>query len=311
MRFNIITNISNGAGLQRDYELIRGMLEKMGHKVTGVQFDQTAQFPPEHGVDVNIFMEIITPQIFSAAQQNWFIPNSEWYFPCWDGCLNSIGLVLCKTRDCLNIWNRKVGNRAKYLGFESNDFFNPQTKRIPEFLHMAGKSETKNTATVTEAWKTYKIPYPLTVVAFKPEIVRHCTGIQNVKHITRLTNEEVADYMNRFQFHIMPSKYEGYGHYIHEAMSCQGVVLTTDAAPMNDFAGIPKELLIPVQRKEAVRAAYFNHVSPLGVAAAVRKAMELSPIAIEELGNRARIGFLSEREQFRKTFETLVRNGGR
>jgi hypothetical protein len=44
---------------------------------------------------------------------------------------------------------------------------------------MAGKSETKNTAAVMEAWRQYPLP-PLTVIAWKPNIARNCKGVPNV-----------------------------------------------------------------------------------------------------------------------------------
>lgn len=303
--FNIISNNTNGAGLERDFKLLRGMLESYGCTVYGHMFNDLTM---PRRTDVSIYLEVIAGHTLNQARENWLIPNSEWYFAnLWDQFLPKISRVLCKTKDCLDIWTKKVGNKATYIGFESNDFLRPDIQRRPHFLHMAGKSETKNTQAVTDAWRQYKLPYPLTLVAFKPNIVQMCRNIPYATHITRLTDEQVITFMNEHLFHIMPSKYEGFGHFLHEALGTGGIVVTTNAPPMNTFPGIPKELLIPVSKVVPMRAAVFNEVTPLHVAEAVHRAAALSPEKIRELSDQARAGFLSDREFFRATFETLAK----
>lgn len=305
--FNIITNLTNGAGLQRDYELLKRLLESYGHKVTGTMFNAVAPTFRRH--DVNIFLEVVTPQWIQYASENWIVPNTEWWYPCWDPFLPRINKVLLKTQDALRLWIKKIGpQRCRFIGFESNDFYVPDIPRQPIFLHMAGKSETKNTMAVTAAWRHEKLPYPLVAVAFKPEIVRLCQNIPNVTHVERYTDAEVIQAMNECRFHIMPSKYEGFGHYIHEAVGCGGIVITTDAPPMNEFDGIGRELLIPVERKlpRLKAGAVFNEVSPRAVADAVHKAAALSEERIAEIATAARAAFLADREYFRAQFKELA-----
>lgn len=302
--FNIVTNIVNGAGLQRDYLLLRGLLESYGHQVTGTMFNDANPTFRQH--DVNIFLEVIRPEHMRFARRNWVMPNSEWWYPEWEPCLRGMELVLCKTPDAYAIWNAKVGQRAVYTGFESNDFYRPDVKRVPEFLHMAGKSETKNTAAVMAAWRNYNLPYKLTAVAFKPEIVKLCTGVPNVMHVERYTDEQVIQKMNECIFHIMPSKYEGFGHYIHEAIGCGGVVVTTDAAPMNQFGGIPKEVLIPVASVQPRLAARFNLVSADHIAQQVHRAARMTPERIAEIHTQGRAAFLTERNFFRNVFQSIA-----
>lgn len=301
--FNISTNLSNGAGLQRDYELMRRMLESYGHTVNGLMFNDYQQpIPP---CDITICLEVIEAR--QLGKVNWFVPNSEWYYPCWNGQLGRFSKFLCKTQDAYNIWCKKVGAaRCVYIGFESLDFCNRDVIRTPKFLHMAGKSETKNTAAVCEAWKKHNLPYDLTVVAFKPEIVRFTEGVPNCRWIERLTDAEVAHAMNEHLFHVMPSKYEGFGHYIHEAIGCYGLVITTDAAPMNQFNGIARELLIPVVKKEVRLEAFFNIVSADGVAEAVRRAAALPADIRNTLMDNARAAFLQDRDAFRKNFAEVA-----
>lgn len=303
--FNLITNLNNGAGLERDYRLLRSLLEAHGHRVTGTQFNSPNPAFTRH--DVNIFLEVVTPEWLPFARENWIVPNSEWWYPAWDHVLPQVSHVLCKTQDCLRIWSRKAGAaKCRFIGFESDDLYSPEIIRKPAFLHMAGKSETKNTAAVMEAWKNHALPYPLTVVAFKPGIAALCMNVPNVTHVERLTEADVAAYMNEFEFHIMPSKYEGFGHYIHEAIGCGGLVITTDAPPMSEFNGIAKELLIPVGRREQRLEAFFNLVSPSQVADRVHAAAQLSVERKAQIHNQAREAFLSDRAAFRAAFEAVL-----
>lgn len=310
MKFNLLSNIKNGAGLERDYRLLRRILEEKGHTVEGIMFDQPAPYPR---ADVNIWLEILpspswglTAEAIDAAPRNWVIPNPEWWYAdIWDKFLPRFEKVICKTKDCLRIFEQKAPGRCIFTGFESLDLYEPETERQPTFLHMAGKSETKNTAAVMMAWRLYSLP-PLTVVAFKPTIAEKCKGVPNVVHIERLTEEQVRGMMNRHLFHIMPSKYEGFGHYIHEAIGCGGLVLTTNASPMKDFNGIAPELLIPANGWTGMRTAHAWQVTPMAIAQTVRRAAELSKERREQISSWARFSFLSDRENFRKAFGELV-----
>lgn len=304
-QFAVCTNLTNMAGLERDYLLIRGLLESYGHTVHGVMFNQPNS--QRSRVDVNIFLEVIADFQVNLAKQNWFIPNSEWYYPCWDRYLPRFNKIICKTKDCYDIWCKKVGaHKCVYTGFEANDFFRPEMPRERIFLHMAGKSETKNTQKVMDAWRIHKIKHPLIAVAFKPSIMAMCKGIPNVTHVERYTDAQVIEQMNRCMFHIMPSKYEGFGHYIHEAIGCGGTVLTTNAPPMNTINGIDRSTLIQVEHEEIRLAAKFYHVSAEQIAHVVNRTAEVSEEWYTENSANARAAFLSDREFFRETFKKVV-----
>lgn len=300
MTYNLISNITNGAGLQRDTELLRRMLEAAGHKVTCTMFNESAPTFRPH--DVNVFLEVVNPSWVRYAKENWLVPNSEWWGTCWESTVPSFSKVLCKTRDCYDIWQRKVGGRAIYIDFEANDFYQPDIVRQPVFLHLAGKSETKNTAAVMVAWRDFRLPYKLVVSAFKPNIVALCRNIPNVVQVDRFDEQQTIRMMNECQFHIMPSKYEGFGHAIHEALGCKGIVVTTDAPPMRDFSGIQRSLLIPSTKTPRNHLTPFYDVTGAAVAQAVHNAARLYPDQLVAMGDDARTGFLADRDFFRAKF---------
>lgn len=306
---NIITNISNGAGLQRDAELFLSLLESLGHRGRLIAYDR-----PHDGLsypaDINLFMEVMVPGLLNNAPQNWLMPNSEWWNGQVGNCaLPRIAKVLCKTHDCENIWNQILPGRCEYTGFEASDFRDgtPLEHKENAFLHLAGNSGTKNTDAVVEAWRQFNIPYNLEVVVRSINYVPRCLGVKNITYHQRISDVQVRMALNCRWFHLMPSQYEGYGHAIHEALACGGIVLTTDAPPMSESSGIPRELLIPSCGTFRKEWATCHYVAPEAVAQAVLKAGALSSARRLELSVAARRGFEKDRTFFRQKIADLLK----
>lgn len=286
MLVNLVSNISNGAGLQMDYELLRASLESRGHKVQGVPFKQQELAPV---ADLSIFLEVVEEKLMS--KRNWVIPNPEWWFNGWDSLLPRFEFVLAKTQHAKELFEKKHRN-VKLLGWKSRDLFDSSIRREPRFLHVAGKSQTKNTLPIIQAWRG--IRYPLTVVA-----QHYKTPTPNVTYRARVDDSELKQLMNSHQFHIMPSMYEGWGHSLHEALGVGATVLTTDAPPMND-CGTPKELLIKPCGSIQHHAVQVHMVKPADITNAVIRAIRWRG------ENTARQQFLMESANFEAKLETLV-----
>jgi len=304
--FAIVSNIGNGAGLQRDYELLRAMLESRGHRVHGEAHNANA--PTLYSVDVVIFLEVIDSRWFGRGKEHWLVPNSEWWYDRpWARFLPQLNRVICKTHDCMNIWKRKVDpQRCSYIGWEAPDMWRPEIQREPTFLHLAGKSDTKNTMAVIEAWKRYNVKAPLTVTAANPIVRQACCFVPNVTVHDRISASEISAALNSHRFHIMPSQYEGYGMALHEGLSCGAVMITTDAPPMNECTGLQQELLVAASYRQPLQSAVANFVSPADVLAAVGKALSYDEGKIDEVYNAARAGFLHDRQQFREAFHKYM-----
>lgn len=297
MIFQIVTNLDNGAGLEQDYGLLKGILESHGHTVRGVHMHKWMANAGH--ADVNVFLEVIVPGMIRTAPRNWFVPNSEWYGKQWDAHLPNMTRFLCKTQDCLEIWQAKVGpERCRYIGWAAKDLYRPEVPREPVFLHLAGKSTTKNTAAVMEVWKRFRLPYQLTVSAYKEGIAALCRDVPNVRLVNRFCPVALVHEMNRSQFFVMPSKYEGYGHAIHEALGCGALVITTDGEPMRSFAGVCPNLLVAVERTAAMSEARVSCVNVEDLHRAVTLAAMLTPPAVDRLSRAARAGFLADNAEF-------------
>ena len=78
MRIAIISNISNGIGLEVEYKLLRAFLEELGHQVHGLQYD--APLPEDlPACDLGISLETVSRHLLSAAPTHWLFPNPEWF----------------------------------------------------------------------------------------------------------------------------------------------------------------------------------------------------------------------------------------
>ena len=281
---NIISNLNNGVGLQRDYELLREALEGRGHHVHGIQFNAPRNL---QNADVNIFLEVVVPGLFTLADKQWAIPNPEWWFVGWDAYVWD--KILAKTRDCQRIFTEKVGDRCFYLGWEARDLYNPIIMRQALFLHVAGKSKFKNTYAVIAGCKLAGVHLTLVAEHYGPH--------------RRETNDVIAGLLNSHQFHLMPSAYEGYGQVLHEAMGCGQIVITTDAPPMNELYPV---LLIPSVSQKFHHAGQLHTVSAEGVAAAIAQALQLSADVVRSQSDWARQRFLQEKQTFHTNLNALL-----
>lgn len=292
--------------MQRDAEMLAATLCELGHAVTLTHYHKSWDYARH---DVNVYLEVMDDggAWLDYAGENWLVPNPEWWGGGWDCYLPKFSRVLLKTRDGYRRWCAKVGEaKCTLIGWESLDLYEPDVKRKRVFLHICGKSETKNTAAVIEAWRRYNLQHPLIVSAFKENIAGLAKNVPNVTWVERFSEEELRVKMNECWFHLMPSKYEGYGHAIHEALSCKGVVITTDAPPMNEFAGVHKPLCIAVESAEPRRTAQFFNVSVASLANAVTRAMAMSDEELWLVGENARAGYLDERAAFRAKIAEVV-----
>jgi hypothetical protein len=306
-KINIVSAISNGAGLEMDTNLLADVLESQGHTWTKVAYDRPFDGISYHA-DINIFLEVMVAGLLCFAPVNYFCPNSEWFEANSTECaLSRISMVLCKTHDCETIWGKKLG-RTFYTGWEARDLNQsiPVVDKKPEFLHLAGNSGTKNTDAVINCWRMYDPGYPITIVSRDPAVRVQCHGVKNVTYEQRVDDGRVVHMLNNFRFHLMPSEYEGYGQGLHEALGCGGIVLTTNAPPMTEFPGIPSELMISSAGTHIRRLATCHRVTPEGVLQAVQKAVMLSNDRLMQLSVAARQGFDSERDAFRGRIARLL-----
>jgi len=105
---------------------------------------------------------------------------------------------------------------------------------------------------------------------------------------------------------VIPSQAEGYGHVIGEGMSCGAVVVTTDAAPMNELVRPDRGVLVRVARTEPMRRSTKNFVDIDDLEAKLTMIFAMTPERRAELGRNARAWYEAQDQRFQRNLEAFL-----
>jgi glycosyltransferase involved in cell wall biosynthesis len=108
---------------------------------------------------------------------------------------------------------------------------------------------------------------------------------------------------NRHTWHLCPSQYEGWGHSVHEALSCGAAVVTHDGAPLSE---VHAAVRVPSKPAGMLRLAQLRAVSADDIAAAAERcwAMTDDELAAERVAARA--AYEAERQAFADRLRALL-----
>jgi hypothetical protein len=314
--FNVVSNIDNGVGLQKDAELLHDLLVSWGHTVRLIHYKKRNQVEEAPGAAANIFLEVVNYDLIARriSPCNILIPNPEWLAP-WDhkAGMPDFDLILCKTQDAVRILTKLTAEyqkKVRFIGFESRDLYDPSIPRERKFLHVAGQSRYKNTMATTYCFSNMMqdedIKPELTIIGAYPDEYAFGLNCKYIKTHERVSEEDLKHMMNSHLFHLMPAGYEGWGHALNEGIGCGAVVITTNHPPMNEFNGVARDLLVPYQDTIPELAAQRARVVAAPIRDVVKKALRLKPECIAEIQRDARAAFLKDREDFRSNFKKIV-----
>jgi len=205
MKINIYY-FDNGVGMVSDSILIKNVLS---------EYDVIAYNVSKNNVyrssDIGIFIQNIWMDCLNHNRKNVYVINEEW--------LNSDEILYMKEFDHLivksNFAKQLLVNEHKSIiktGFFSLDrnFFPKNTNKI---LHFKGKSRQKNT-----------------------ELVKNNNDILILdSEKNYLTENDVIYELNNHDIHICCSLYEGWGHYLWEAMSCGKLVICSEVPVFKEY----------------------------------------------------------------------------
>lgn len=303
-----IISKNNGYGLTVDAEILANALKELGIPATVAQPGDRPwpdRFLRRRKFDFIFHLERVYPAWISASRVNILIPNQERFPKRHIGRLGNVDLVLAKTAHARDIF-ASLGCKTALVGFESRDLQDPTIEKDwRKFLHVAGGSTLKGTEDILELWSRHPEWPELMLVQKQANIAKSLPA--NVRAAPGFLSEnQLHDLMNSCGIHLCPSRSEGWGHYIHEALGCGAVVITTDAPPMNEFVNSKTGVVVETNRSEARHLGTNYFVAPSSLEAAIQSQLAVNTDELEEMGRRARQSFLDNRKAFHERLGVAI-----
>lgn len=322
---------SNGVGLTRDIQLLADSLRSGGHEVTVHAIDVTQarrrrsvlsqsviglqqtwrRFQPSRrkaAVDLNLMLEHVWPEFLSQARGNILVPNPEWFDRHDLRFLKRADIVWAKTHQTDLIF-RRLGLATQFIGFDSEDRYDPAVRRERRCFHLAGKSMMKGTDRLLRAWAQQPHWPTLTVIQHSASMHAPEISAANIdRRVGYLDDAQLRHEQNACMFHLCPSLTEGWGHYIVEALGVGAVPITVDAPPMNELVTAERGLLMPYERTGTQRLAQTHYFSTTGLQSAMERVIAMSDEEWARLSANARGWFEANRRDFPRRVQASVRD---
>jgi glycosyltransferase involved in cell wall biosynthesis len=310
---------TNGVGIDRDVQLLLDAFSDWRDRPRFSHYRSISPlrrcFGRRDPDECIVFLERITARWLRKAGRYVLIPNQERYPERLVPLLRHLDHVFCKSHHAVEIFAAHHPS-VHYLGFTSVD------RRLADarpdygrFLHLAGSSTLKGTSTLLEVWARHPEWPRLTLVQHSRNAPRTVPG--NVELISDyLPDAELRALQNACGIHLCPSRSEGWGHYIVEAMSCGAVSVVTDAPPMNELVRPERGVLVPYHRSEPRKLGFNFFVDADALEHAIGELISMPTGEKARIGDAAREWFEANDRGFRArlrqlTEELLSGAGGR
>jgi hypothetical protein len=231
MRVNIISNFGQNTGLNQDTFILRGILTGIFDKDISIACVPHV-YPHCEEADVNIFLEVINPSLFSYARKNVLIPNIEWTYRNWVPYLDMVDEIWAKTKEAEDVLAKLTKTPIRQIGWTSIDkgwdtsmkknyhkAFIPVGKNIyrhPRPILQAYMRIKENNPTLYEKLPTLYIVYwanHLQVTV--PESIQEKVVVK----AEVMKDKEYDELLKECGLCICTSLVEGFGHAVNEAMS--------------------------------------------------------------------------------------------
>jgi glycosyltransferase involved in cell wall biosynthesis len=319
LRINLVVR-DNGLGLTRDAQLLADALKANGcevHVTSLGEKDEQLRWRYGRGrrvlfshwrhawarmrgralYDVNIMFEHLWPLHLPLARYNIALPNPEWFDSKDARHLRRMDHVWAKTHYAQQLF-QALGRKTSFVGFDSDDHYDPHVPRTRRFFHLAGGSRIKGTERLLALWRRHP-EWPQLTVLQNPACAKPGPAQANIRHcVEYVAPETLRELQNAHAFHLCPSEAEGWGHYIVEGMGVGAVVVTVDAPPMNELVSPERGLLVACHEAGTMGHTVTWQFDDAAMERAITEAMHMNDDELRDKGRRAREWFERNRAEF-------------
>lgn len=344
---------SNSPGLLNDADTYKKIFSKYNYNVDiliNERFWNHKQ--PKNKYHINLFLEHIAPinfiEIF-PSDINIFMPNQE-LFASFDE-LKDINYILCKSKLALQYFKhiKKEKNhkyKCLYTKFTTNIPKTIKKSKINKnpnlFVHLAGKSGSKNTASLIYCWMQNKgfldidPNIELYITCYRTCFKKMIIGLKElynfdfnynskqkeikIKNITFYSEPAPIENYNNLLINanvaLGISSQEGYGHYINEARFFETSIVVLDHPPMNELVEdnvngfIVKEPILEQKDwiKEFSSFKLYKAYPNIDNLSKVIKNCILNKNNLHELGKNGKNMYLNDKKYFKKRMKKFITN---
>ena len=228
MRVNIISSFGNHTGLSQDVLILRGIIAGVFGKETEIRTVPHV-YPHCEEAEINFFLEVINPSLFSYARRNIWIPNLEWTYKTWEPYLRMVDEIWVKTHEAEEKLN-SMDIKCKYIGWTSIDKIYADKVNYSNAFLPIGKNIFRNPRPVFQAYLKIKnesedtyLKLPMLHVQYNPNHIdiKFPPAISDkvVLHDRELKESEYDELMKSCGLCICISMAEGFGHAVNECMA--------------------------------------------------------------------------------------------
>jgi len=252
MKVNIIANFQKNTGLMQDAGILRGILTVVfGEKIQIFRVPHV--FPQCQEADVNFFLEVINPSLFSYAAKNIWIPNPEWTYKTWVPYLSMVDEIWVKTKEAERIFNEATNNQktVKLINWTSIDkSYDPinDKKNYSKAILPVGKNIYRNPKPVFQAYMRIKeqnptlySKLPTLYLVYSPAHLGISVPAEIEDKIVVksevLKESEYDELLKECGLCVCLSVSEGFGHAVNEAMSAGCNMILSPIAPFKEDLG--------------------------------------------------------------------------
>ena len=235
MRINIIGNHRKGTGVSQDVRILHGLIAHVLGKETQIRHIPH-YYPQCPEAEVNFFIEVISPGLFTYAAKNIWIPNPEWTYKTWEPYTKMVDEIWVKTHEAEKLF-ADWGITTRYVGWTSIDKVQPEKKNYHKAIVPVGKNIWRNPKPIIQAY--------MRMYQQKPDMYRALPELHIVHspdavalppipepyqgkiklHSEVLSERDYDDLLQECGLCVCMSAAEGFGHAVNEAMSTGSIVM--------------------------------------------------------------------------------------